>query len=342
VNIEDFDYELPRELIAQEPLPSRPDSRMMILDRRSGIVEHGRFRDLPGYMSAGDALVVNDSRVIPARLLGRDPNGQDVEILLVTKMEEGVWTALVKPAKRVRAGLDIEIHAGDFHVHILENLKGSRRLVRLVSKRPISEILDRFGHVPLPPYIRRPDRPLDRERYQTVYAREPGSVAAPTAGLHFDDSIIGELRSKGVDFIPITLHVGPGTFRPIREVDRGDHQVDDEDFCVTAEAAEWINRVRESGHSITAVGTTTSRVLETVADKNGRVKSFVGWTNLFICPPYRFKCVDRLVTNFHLPKTTLLMLVAAFAGRDLIMEAYRKAIEERYRFYSYGDAMLII
>ncbi len=342
MNIEDFDYELPRELIAQEPLPSRCDSRMMILDRRTGAVEHGRFRDLPDHMAAGDALVVNDSRVIPARLLGRDPKGQDVEILLVTEMEEGIWTALVKPSKRVRPGLEIEIHAGDFRVEILENLKESRRLVRLICEGPVSEMLDRFGHVPLPPYIRRPDRPQDRERYQTVYAREPGSVAAPTAGLHLDDNMIGELRSKGIEFIPVTLHVGPATFLPIREEDPGDHRVDDEDFCVTVEAAEWINHVRDGGHSITAVGTTASRVLETVAEENGRVSASEGWTNLFIRPPYRFKCVDHLVTNFHLPKSTLLMLVAAFAGLDLIMEGYRKAIEERYRFYSYGDAMLIL
>ena len=342
MNIEDFDYDLPRDLIAQEPLPSREDSRMMIVDRRTGEIVHGLFRELPDYLSPGDALVVNDSKVIPARLLGVDPGGREVEVLLVTEMEEGVWTALVRPGKRIRSGLDIDIRPGEFSVRILENLKGSRRLIRLVSDEPVAEMLARYGHVPLPPYIKRPDRPMDRERYQTIFAREPGSVAAPTAGLHFDDGVVGDLMSRGIEFIPVTLHVGPATFQPVRERDLERHELDGEDYRLTAGAAERINRVREAGGHIVAVGTTTSRVLETVADEEGRVEASCGWTHLFIYPPYRFRCVDWLVTNFHLPKSTLLLLVAAFAGRETIMRAYREAIEERYRFYSYGDVMLIL
>jgi S-adenosylmethionine:tRNA ribosyltransferase-isomerase len=338
---DDFDYDLPKRLIAQAPLPSREDSRMMVIDRDSGTIRHDNFRNLPNYLSKDDGLVVNDSSVIPARLLGKDPRGQEVEVLLVSEMESGTWTAMVRPGKRVNAGLRIEIIPEVFHAQVLVNLKGGRRLIRLEADRPISEMLERYGHVPLPPYIRRPDEPADRVRYQTVFAAHPGSVAAPTAGLHFDRVVLEAIRPIGVEIISLTLHVGPGTFRPVREKDPRDHVMEAEPYHVSGEAARRINVVRDRGGSVVAVGTTVTRALETVADQDGKVREAKGETRLFIAPPYEFHVIDRLITNFHLPKSTLLMLVAAFVGRELLLEAYREAIREEYRFYSYGDVMLV-
>ena len=342
MDIEDFNYELPLELIAQEPLSSRGDSRMMVVNRDRGEIKHDHFRNFPSFFERGDALVVNDSRVIPARLLGEDRKGREVEVFLVNEMDSGTWLAMVRPSRRVDVGLEVEISPGELGVRVIERLDGSKRVVRLRTNGPLHEILDRFGHVPLPPYIKRQDRPMDRERYQTIYAREHGSVAAPTAGLHFDRGTLRDMEARGVEIIPITLHVGPGTFRPIREKDPAKHRMDAEYYRLTDKAAAKIKRVRENGGCVTAVGTTTTRVIETVADMSGMASASEGWTDLFIYPPFTFKWVERLVTNFHLPKSTLLMLVAAFAGRELILEAYRMAIEARYRFYSYGDVMLIV
>ncbi len=342
MDIEDFDCELPLELIAQEPLPSRVDSRMVVVSRDTGEIKHDQFRGITRYFEPGDALVINDSRVIPARLLGKDHRGRDVEVFLINEMDDDTWLALVKPAKRVDTGLVVEISPGELEVKVVENLEEGKRLVRLETDGSLSEMLERFGHVPLPPYIKRPDHSMDRERYQTVFARVPGSVAAPTAGLHFDNDVIGELVSKGVMVIPITLHVGPGTFRPVRDKEIKKHSMDAEYYKITAESAEMINRTRRNGGSITALGTTTTRVLETIVDASGMMGGSEGWTDLFIYPPFTFRGVDRLVTNFHLPKSTLLMLVSAFAGRELILDVYSEAIEQKYRFYSYGDVMIIV
>jgi S-adenosylmethionine:tRNA ribosyltransferase-isomerase len=342
MDIEDFNYKLPLERIAQEPLPSRVDSRMLVVCRDSGEIKHDQFKSISHYFEPGDALVVNDSRVIPARLLGKDHKGRDVEVFLINEMDDNTWLALVKPAKRVNAGLAVEISPGELEVKVVENLEEGKRLVRLETDGSASEVLERFGHVPLPPYIKRTDRPMDCERYQTVFARVPGSVAAPTAGLHFDNDLMGELVSRNVKVIPITLHVGPGTFRPVRGKDIKKHTMDAEYYQITDDAAEMINRTRRDGGSITALGTTTTRTLETIVDGSGMVSSSEGWTDLFIYPPFAFKGVDRLVTNFHLPKSTLLMLVSAFAGRELVLDVYREAIEEKYRFYSYGDVMMIV
>ena len=339
---EEFDYDLPEELIAQEPLPSRSDSRMMVVERKTGSIRHGRFRDIADYLNPGHALVIDDSRVIPARLLGRDRKGRAVEVLLVSEMKDGLWVSMVKPSKRVAAGLVIDIAPGEFEVEVVEELEEGKRVVRLKTNGALPGLLDRFGHVPLPPYIRRADLPSDRERYQTVYARQPGSVAAPTAGLHFDDATLSGLKSKGVGVVPVMLHVGPGTFRPVREREIERHRMDAERYEMAAESADVLNAARAGGREIVAVGTTATRVLETVVNGDGRFGEAQGWTDLFIFPPYTFKAVDRLITNFHLPRATLLMLVAAFAGRELTLAAYRTAIEERYRFYSYGDVMLIL
>jgi len=341
MDIEDFNYNLPKELIAQEPPPSREDSRMMVLVRETGEIRHDRFRCLPEYLVQGDALVINDSRVIPARLLGKDLRGRDVEVLLVAERDQGAWEALVRPSRRVDVGCEIIVSPGEMGVRVVERLEGSKRLVRIEPDGAILKLLERFGHVPLPPYIRRPDRPGDRDRYQTLFAREPGSVAAPTAGLHFGPDVLQVLETKGIEIIPVTLHVGPGTFRPIREKDPSMHTMDAEYYCLTATTAERLNRVRGKKGRIVAVGTTAARTLETAVDGVGAFRKSEGWTDLFIYPPYTFRGLDSLLTNFHLPKSTLLMLVAAFAGRELILDAYREAIREKYRFYSYGDVMLI-
>jgi S-adenosylmethionine:tRNA ribosyltransferase-isomerase len=342
MDIEDFDYDLPRELIAQEPLPRREGSRMMVVRRGSGEIRHDMFRSLPGFFSRGDLLVVNDSKVIPARLLGHDGLGRPVEVLLVREVKPRAWTALVRPSRRVDTGSVVVVSPGDCEVRVIERLEGSRRLVEIDTEGPLGETLERLGHVPLPPYIRRPDRAVDRDRYQTVFASHKGSVAAPTAGLHFDVGVLGDLASKGVGTACVTLHVGPGTFRPVRVKDPRGHRMEEEYFRVGAGAAALVKGAREVGGNVVAVGTTTVRALESASDGSGEIGAAEGLTGLFIYPPYRFRAVDRLLTNFHLPRSTLLMLVSAFAGRDLILEAYRKAIREGYRFYSYGDVMLIL
>ncbi|HWO88770.1 MAG TPA: tRNA preQ1(34) S-adenosylmethionine ribosyltransferase-isomerase QueA [Gemmatimonadales bacterium] len=340
----DFDYALPPDLIAQVPAARRDESRLLVLDRRAGAgdpLHHLTFRDFPALVAPGDLVVVNDSRVIPARLIARRSGGGTAEVLLVTREPAGTWRAMVRPGARVKPGARLAL-GGDDSVEVLEHLDGGERRVRLAGPGDDEGVLARRGHVPLPPYINRPDTPEDRERYQTVYARAPGSVAAPTAGLHFTPEVLAELGSRGAKLAHVTLHVGPGTFRPVSVEDPAAHRMDAEWYEVPEQTAESITAARERGHKIWAVGTTVCRTLESCVGDDGRVRAARGWTSLFIRPGHEFRVVDHLLTNFHLPRSTLLMLVCAFAGRDAVLRAYRTAVEMRYRFYSYGDAMVVI
>jgi len=348
--VSDFEYHLPKDRIARYPADRRDESRLLAVDRRIDSLRHLHFRDLPTLLRPGDLLVVNESRVLPVRLLGRKPTGAPAEILLLRPRgsqevgvgEEGkVWEALVRPGGKLKPGRRVEI-SPELDVEIMDSVPGGGRLVRLVTDLEREEALSRFGHVPLPPYLDREDESLDRERYQTVYAETPGSVAAPTAGLHFTDALLDELALRGVGLAKLTLHVGVGTFRPVEVDDPAEHAMHGEVFSVSPEAAEAVNGARNVGGRVWAVGTTVVRTLESVVGEDGRVRPGSGETRLFIRPPYRFRVVDRLVTNFHLPRSTLLMLVAAFAGYERTMEAYAAAIAKEYRFYSYGDAMVIL
>ena len=338
IRAEDFDYALPPDRIAQHPVEPRDHAGLMVLHRDSGKLEHRRFYEVVDYLRRGDVLVINETRVFPARLVGKRPSGGKVELLLVRPLGRDTWEALAKPGRKVRPGERLLFGEGKLTGEVVERTEDGKRVVRFSGD---IETLRNLGQVPLPPYIRRSPIPEDRERYQTVYARVEGSVAAPTAGLHFTEELLERLREKGVEVVPIVLHVGPGTFRPVRgEV--SEHRMEAEYYEVSPRAAEVVNLARGKGGRVVAVGTTSVRTLETVADEEGRVRPGSGWTELFIYPPYRFRVVDALITNFHLPRSTLLMLVAAFAGRERVLEAYREAVRLGYRFYSYGDAMLII
>ena len=344
VDISGFDYELPPELIAQEPLPERDASRLLVLDRRSAATSHHAFRELPSLLAPDDLLVLNRSRVIPARLLGRRARGGEAEVLLVRDRGDGRWEALVRPGRHLRPGQRVTID-DDLSVMIeSEALRedGTRQVRLLSRRRDIEGALERCGHTPLPPYIRRPDRPADRERYQTVYAREPGSVAAPTAGLHFSAPLLAQLAERGVERADVLLHVGPGTFQPVKVPRVEDHRVAAEAREVPPETAAAVERTRARGGRVVAVGTTTVRALESAARPDGTVAAGEGETDLVILPGHRFRTVDAILTNFHLPRSSLLLLVAAFAGRDAVLQAYAEAVRQRYRFYSYGDAMLIL
>jgi len=336
----DFDYELPTELIAQYPSETRDESRLLVMDRETGAIRHHVFRDVGEFLSAGDLLVVNESKVIPARLLGRKRGtGGKVEVFLLREVGLDRWEALVRPAARVRRGMVLEFGEGRLVARVVRSLPGGKREIDLSFNGDLDHILEDLGRVPLPPYIDREPETLDRERYQTVFARVRGAVAAPTAGLHFTDAVLDDLAERESGGARVILHVGAGTFRPITAEDPSEHEMDEERYEVSREAARAIDATRRSGGRIVAVGTTTVRVLETIADEKGRVQPDAGSTGLFIRPPHRFRCVDALITNFHLPRSTLLMLVAAFAGRENVLAAYREAVRERYRFYSYGDAM---
>jgi S-adenosylmethionine:tRNA ribosyltransferase-isomerase len=346
--VSDFEYHLPKGMIARYPADRRDGSRLLALDRSSKALRHLHFRDLPTLFNPGDLLVVNESRVLPVRLLGRKPTGAPAEILLLRPRpappggEEGkLWEALVRPGGKLKPGRRVEI-SPDLEVEILDSVPGGGRLVRLVTDMEGVEALNRFGHMPLPPYLEREDEPVDRERYQTVYAVTPGSVAAPTAGLHFTEDLLDELALRGVGFARLALHVGVGTFRPVEVEDPAEHVMHSEAFSISPEAAEAVNGTRNRGGKVWAVGTTVVRTLESAVGEDGRVRPGSGGTRLFIRPPFRFRVVDRLVTNFHLPRSTLLMLVAALAGFERTMEAYSEAIAKGYRFYSYGDAMAIL
>lgn len=342
-----FDYDLPAELIASVPAARRDESRLLILDRRTASLAHRQFRDIASYVESGDVLVLNETRVLPARLLGRKPTGGRGEVLLLhphaadAGMDTDTWTALVRPGAKLRPGTVLEV-GPELSVEIDEAAPDGSRTVRLRTPLGTAAALERYGRVPLPPYIAREPTAEDVERYQTVYARVPGSVAAPTAGLHFSPALIATLERAGVRIARLVLHVSAGTFRPVEAEDPRLHPMHAEWYRVQEDAARAINETRAAGRRVWAVGTTVVRTLETVAHDGGVVAAGEGRTRLFIRPPWRFRAVDRLLTNFHLPRSTLLMLVAAFAGHDFVMRAYREAIDEHYRFYSYGDAMAIL
>ncbi|NLJ78397.1 MAG: tRNA preQ1(34) S-adenosylmethionine ribosyltransferase-isomerase QueA [Tissierellia bacterium] len=336
----DFFYNLPEELIAQYPIEDRESSRLMILDKDKGSIAHRRFRNIIDYLDRGDCLVLNDTRVIPARIFGnRDGKDERIEFLLLNRVGGDRWTVLVRPGKKVRPHNRIVFGNGLLKADVLSIEEDGTRIVDFKYDGIFKEILNTLGEMPLPPYIKM--RLEDRERYQTVYSRVAGSAAAPTAGFHFTEDLLNSLRSMGVEIAPLTLHVGLGTFRPVKVDNIGDHHMHSEFYDLSDETAEIINRTKEHGGRIIAVGTTTTRVLETVASADGRLGAQKGWTDIFIYPGYRFRAIDGLITNFHLPESTLLMLVSALAGRENILQAYREAIDERYRFFSFGDAMFI-
>jgi S-adenosylmethionine:tRNA ribosyltransferase-isomerase len=355
--VSDYDYELPSDRIARYPMDRRDQSRLLTVDRSSSQPRHLLFSDIVGLFSHGDVLVLNESKVLPARLKGRKPTGALAEVLLLRPFrgdsgpgavgerpsgeEDKVWEALVRPGGKLKPGRTVEIDP-DLTVEILDSTPDGGRIVRLITDLTGEEAIQRFGHMPLPPYIDREDEPLDRERYQTVYAREPGSVAAPTAGLHFTDGLLDELALRGVRISKVTLHVGVGTFRPVEVEDPANHTMHAEVYRIPAEVASAVNRCKVEGGRVWAVGTTVVRTLETGVGEDGRLRPGAGNTRLFIRPPYQFRVVDGLITNFHLPRSTLLMLVGAFAGYDRMREAYEVAIREGYRFYSYGDAMVVL
>jgi S-adenosylmethionine:tRNA ribosyltransferase-isomerase len=336
----DYDFDLPPELIAQTPTARRDESRLLVLDRAAGTIAHRKFTDLPEYLSAGDSLVLNSSKVIRARLLGTRDSGAPAEVMLIKPLGDGRYEAMVHPGGKLKPGRRVTV-SPELEVEIQEITERRTRIVQLHTELAFNEAIERFGHIPLPPYIRRADESDDATRYQTVYAREPGSVAAPTAGLHFTEGVLDEIRKRDVAIAEVVLHVGAGTFKPVEVDDPAEHVMHEEWFSIPSETAETLNAVRDRGGKITAVGTTAVRTLET-AISAGRFVRAAGETSLFIRPGFEFRAADGLLTNFHLPRSTLLMLVAAFAGYDFITQAYREAIAERYRFYSYGDAMLVL
>jgi len=341
VKLSDFDFDLPEELIAQQPVEPRDASRLMVVPRHGGALEHRHFRDLPEYLRPGDALVLNETRVMPARLMGhREGTGGAIEVLLLRRLDRDRWETSVKPGRKARPGQRIIFGDGTLVGTVLSTTEVGGRVIEFTYSGVFEEVLDRLGQMPLPPYIH--EQLKDPERYQTVYAKEPGSAAAPTAGLHFTTELLERIQNMGVRVEKILLHVGLGTFRPVQVEDIEHHKMHSEFYTVSPETAEALNRVRAEGGRIIAVGTTTVRTLETVADEDGTVRPGQGWTDIFIYPGYRFKVVDGMVTNFHLPKSTLIMLVSAFAGRERILSAYAEAIRLRYRFFSFGDAMLIV
>ncbi len=337
---QDFYYELPEELIAQDPLAQRSSSRLLVLDRQSGAVSHHVFTEIVDYLEEGDCLVINDTKVIPARLIGSKVGTEaKIEILLLKRKESNIWETLVKPGKKAKPGTKISFGDGLLTGEVLEVVEEGNRLVQFSYEGIFEEILDRLGQMPLPPYITHQLK--ERERYNTVYAVHEGSAAAPTAGLHFTPELLQEIEKKGVDIARVTLHVGLGTFRPVKVDEITDHHMHSEFYQISAEAAEKINRTKSGKGRVICVGTTSCRTIESAADVNGHIQAGSGWTEIFIYPGYRFKVLDGLITNFHLPESTLIMLVSALAGREQVMKAYEEAVEERYRFFSFGDAMFI-
>lgn len=336
----DFYFDLPRELIAQDPLEDRASSRLLVLDRNTGAVSHHGFREIVDYLHPGDCLVLNNTKVIPARLLGeREGTGAHVEVLLLKRRGGDVWETLVRPGKKCRPGTELTFGDGLLRARVLETVEEGNRLIRFEYQGIWEEVLDRLGEMPLPPYITH--KLKDRDRYQTVYARYEGSAAAPTAGLHFTGDLLEQIAARGVHVAYVTLHVGLGTFRPVKEDNVLEHHMHSEAYEVTAAAADTINHARQAGGRIVCVGTTSCRTVESAADENGRVRPSSGNTDIFIYPGYRFKVTDALLTNFHLPESTLLMLVSALAGRENVLAAYEEAVRERYRFFSFGDAMFL-
>lgn len=342
MKVEEFDFELPEELIAQVPLKTRTDSRLMVLDKATGALEHTVFKNIKEYLREGDCLVLNDTKVLPARLFGiKEDTGAKIEVLLLKQLQGDEWETLVKPAKRVKVGTLLTFGDGLLTAECTGESDQGGRTLKFRYEGIFYEVLDKLGEMPLPPYIKA--QLEDRDRYQTVYAREPGSAAAPTAGLHFTEELLNEIRDMGVRIAFITLHVGLGTFRPVSVDDVLEHVMHSEYYIVTEETAAVLNEVRRDGGRIISVGTTSTRTLETIAANNdGVFNAGDGWTDIFIYPGYTFKAIDGMVTNFHLPKSTLIMLISALAGRENVLDAYRSAVQEEYRFFSFGDAMLII
>jgi len=336
----DFYYDLPQELIAQTPIEKRDASRLLTLDKHTGAWEHHHFYELPDFLTEKDCLILNDSRVLPARLLGqRLPGGGTCEVLLLTDRGDGVWECLVRPGKKLRPGAQVSFGGGELTAEVTEEVEGGNRLVKFHYEGIFLEVLERLGKMPLPPYIK--EELQDRERYQTVYSKELGSAAAPTAGLHFTKELLEKISAKGVGIGYVTLHVGLGTFRPVKEEEILDHEMHKEFCTISREVADLINHTRANGGRVVCVGTTSCRTVESWANEDGTMEPRSGWTGIYIYPGYRFKVTDALITNFHLPESTLVMLVSALAGREHILAAYEEAVQERYRFFSFGDAMFI-
>ncbi|BBK28029.1 S-adenosylmethionine:tRNA ribosyltransferase-isomerase [Staphylococcus arlettae] len=341
MDIEQFDYHLPEDLIAQTPLKNRDQSRLLVLGKNNGDIEHHHFKDIIDYLNPGDTLVLNDTRVMPARLFGiKEETGAKVEMLMLTQIEGNDWEVLLKPAKRIKVGDKLNFGEGKIIAECIETLNQGGRIMRLHFDGILQERLDELGEMPLPPYIK--ERLDDPDRYQTVYAKEAGSAAAPTAGLHFTDTLLADIKAKGINIAFITLHVSLGTFRPVSVEDINDHEMHSEYYQMTQDTADLLNATQSQGGRIISVGTTSTRTLETIRQTNDQFLAASGWTDIFIYPGFEFKGVDGLITNFHLPKSTLVMLVSAFSTRENILNAYRTAVDERYRFFSFGDAMLII
>lgn len=343
MNLHDFYYDLPKELIAQTPLSDRSSSRLMVLDRKTGQVEHKVFTDIIDYLQPGDCLVLNETKVLPARLIGEKFDTKaTIEVLLLKRIENrsNTWEVLVKPGKKAKIGTKISFGDGRLIGEVVDVVEEGNRLVQFTFEGIFEEILDSLGQMPLPPYIT--EKLEDKNRYQTVYAKNEGSAAVPTAGLHFTEELLETIKKKGIHIAKVTLHVGLGTFRPVKVENILEHHMHSEFFMIDEEAANTINAAKQSGHKIVAVGTTSTRTLESAADKDGCIKACSGWTDIFIYPGYQFKMIDNLITNFHLPESTLVMLVSALAGRENVLNAYKKAVDKQYRFFSFGDAMLII
>ena len=340
MELKEFYYDLPEELIAQVPIKKRDESRLMVLDRKKQTIEHKVFKDILDYLQPGDCLVRNNTKVIPARIYGKKETGANVEFLLLNNIEGDIWESIVRPGNKLHVGTKVTFGDGKLNAEILEVMEGGTRKVKFTYNGIFNEILDEIGMMPLPPYIH--EELKEKDRYQTVYAKYQGSAAAPTAGLHFTEELLEKIKEKGVEIANVTLHVGIGTFRPVKVDKIEEHHMHSEHYYIKKEDVEKINNTKKNGVRIISVGTTSCRVLESIADKNGLVKEVEGDTSIFIYPGYKFKCIDGLITNFHLPESTLLMLVSALAGKDYIMKAYNEAVKEKYRFFSFGDAMLIL
>lgn len=340
MKVSDFYFELPEELIAQYPLEKRDSSRLMVLDKKTGEIEHRKFHDILEYLNEGDTLVLNNTRVLPARLIGeKEETGGKIEFLLLKRIEGDKWECLAKPGRKAKVGTVFTFGEGKLKAIVREIGEEGNRIIEFKYDGIFEQVLDELGQMPLPPYIH--EKLEDKERYQTVYSKEKGSAAAPTAGLHFTEDLLKEIKDKGVNIAYLTLHVGLGTFRPVKVDDVNNHVMHSEYYHLDKENADLINKTKEVGKRVIAVGTTSSRTLETIGDENGRVREQSGWTDIFIYPGYKFKIVDNLITNFHLPESTLIMLVSALAGQDNIMNAYNTAVKEKYRFFSFGDSMFI-
>ena len=341
MNVSDFNYELPEELIAQDPLLKRSDSRLMVVHRDSGEIEHKHFSDVIDYLNPGDCLVINETKVIPARLMGvKEETGAVIEVLLLKNKGNNIWETLVKPGKKMKPGTVVSFDDGILKGEVMEVVEDGNRLIKFSYEGIWEEILDNLGEMPLPPYITH--KLEDKNRYQTVYAKNSGSAAAPTAGLHFTEELLKAIEDKGIKIARLTLHVGLGTFRPVKVEKIEEHHMHSEFYMISEECAEIVNETRRNGGRIISVGTTSTRTLESAADEEGFLKPCSGWTDIFIYPGYRFKCVNSLITNFHLPESTLIMLVSAFYDRKKVLEAYKEAVKERYRFFSFGDASMFI